>query len=61
MKKDFRNYTKVLYVVDMVKGFVSEGVMHDKYIEHTIKEQIKLIKKFKDENQSVAFIKDNHK
>ena len=53
-------YTKVLYVVDMVKGFVSEGVMHDEYIGHAIDEQIKLVKKFKSENQGVALIKDNH-
>ena len=55
-----KNYNKVLYVVDMVKGFVNEGVMHDKYIGHTIEEQIKLIKKFKNEKQGVALIKDNH-
>ena len=55
-----KNYNKVLYVVDMVKGFVNEGVMHDEYIGHTLEEQIKLIKKFKKENQGVALIKDNH-
>jgi len=55
-----KNYSKVLYVVDMVKGFVNEGVMHDEYIGHTIEDQIKLIKKFKSENQGIALIKDNH-
>lgn len=54
------NYSKMLYVVDMVKGFVCEGVMHDKYISHTIEEQINLIKKVKKENQGVAFIKEAH-
>ena len=56
-----KNYKKVLYVVDMVNGFVNEGIMHDEYIRNTIDEQVKLIKKFKKENQGVALIKDNHK
>ena len=37
---------KILYVIDMVKGFVNEGVMHDDYIANSIEEQISLIKKF---------------
>lgn len=56
-----KNYKKILYVVDMVNGFVKEGIMHDEYISHTIEEQINLIKKFKKEKQGVALIKDNHK
>ena len=55
-----KNYSKILYVVDMVNGFVKEGIMHDKYIAHTIDEQVKLIKKLKKENQAVAFIKEAH-
>ena len=54
------NYSKMLYVVDMVKGFVNEGIMHDNYIAHTIEEQIKLIKKAKKENQGISFIKEAH-
>lgn len=56
-----KNYKKILYVVDMVNGFVNEGIMHDEYIGHTIDEQIELIKKFKKEQQGIALIKDNHK
>jgi len=41
-----KNYTKMLYVIDMVNGFVTEGVRHDEYIAHTIDEQVALIKKF---------------
>ena len=55
-----KNYKKILYVVDMVNGFVNEGIMHDDYIGHTIEEQVELIKKFKKEKEGVALIKDNH-
>ena len=55
-----KNYKKVLYVLDMVKGFVTEGVMHDEYIGHTVEEQIKLIKKFKKENQGIALVGEGH-
>ena len=55
-----KNYEKMLYVVDMVNGFVREGIMHDDYISHTIEEQVKLIKKFKKENQGVALVKEAH-
>ena len=56
-----QKHKKVLYIVDMVNGFINEGVMHDEYISHTIDEQISLIKKFKKEKEVIAFIKDNHK
>jgi len=55
-----KNYTKMLYVIDMVNGFVTEGVMHDEYIAHTIDEQVALIKKFRKENQGVALIGEGH-
>ena len=55
-----KNYRKILYIVDMVNGFVKEGVMHDEYISHTISEQVRLIKKFKKENQGIALIKEAH-
>ena len=54
------NNKKILYVIDMVKGFVNEGVMHDDYIANSIEEQISLIKKFRKENQTIAFIKEAH-
>ncbi len=55
-----KNYKKMLYVIDMVKGFVTEGVMHDEYIGHTVEEQVKLIKKFKKENQGIALVGEGH-
>jgi len=58
--KELEKYRKVLYVIDMVKGFVTEGAMHDSYIANTIPEQLKIIEKFQREQQGVAFIKDCH-
>lgn len=55
-----KNFEKALYVIDMVNGFVKEGIMHDEYIAHTISEQVTLIKKFKKENQGVALIGEGH-
>ncbi len=58
--EELKQYKKMLYVVDMVKGFVTEGPMHDPYIAHTLDEQLKLIEKFQKEQEGLAFIKDNH-
>ena len=55
-----KEYKKMLYVVDMVNGFVNEGVLHDKHIGKTIPEQIKLIEKMKEEKEGISFIKDCH-
>ena len=52
--------SKILYIIDMVKGFVSEGIMHDSYIAHTISKQIELINKFQKENEIIAFVKEAH-
>lgn len=55
-----KGYRKILYTIDMVNGFVNEGALHDKHIRETIPEQIKLIEKFKQEQEGIAFIKDCH-
>lgn len=55
-----KGYRKMLYTIDMVNGFVNEGPLHDKHIRGTIPEQIKLIEKFKNEKEGIAFIKDCH-
>lgn len=62
MKKinDFKIYKKCLIVVDMVNGFVKEGVLHDPAIGRIIPNQIKLIKETLAEGQLVVFIKDTH-
>ena len=58
--KDFKKYKKCLIVVDMVNGFVREGVLHDKEIERIIPNQIKLIKSTLGAGELVIFIKDTH-
>ena len=59
-RKKLKEYTKMLYIVDMVNGFVNEGILHDKHIQKIIPEQIKLIKKIIEEGEGLAFIKDCH-
>lgn len=59
-KELIKEYKKLLYIIDMVKGFTTEGVMHDSYILNTVPEQLKLIEKFKKENEGIAFIKEAH-
>lgn len=58
--KNLKVYKKVLIVVDMVNGFVREGVLADKHIEGTIENQKNLIKKYKEEGGLIIFIKDTH-
>lgn len=53
-------YKKCLIVVDMVNGFVSEGVLHDKEISKVIPRQIELIRKNNLEKGLTIFIKDTH-
>lgn len=53
-------YKKCLIVVDMVNGFVKEGVLHDENISRVIPRQIELIKKNQDEKELTIFIKDTH-
>lgn len=53
-------YKKCLIVVDMVNGFVKEGVLHDKEISKVIPRQIELIKENNLEKGLTIFIKDTH-
>lgn len=57
---DFKKNKKILYIVDMINGFVKEGALHDKHIKETVPEQIKLIEYFKESCGALAFIKDTH-
>ena len=58
--KNLKVYEKCLIVVDMVNGFVKEGVLHDKEISKIIPTQINLIKQYQAEEQLIVFIKDTH-
>ena len=60
-KRKLQEFKKLLINVDMVNGFVREGLMADSYIEHIIPEQIRLINLILGENEALAFIKDCHK
>ena len=58
--KNLKMYTGCLIIVDMVNGFVREGMLHDENIAKTIKRQIELIKDAKAEGKLIVFIKDTH-
>lgn len=58
--KILEEYKKLLIVVDMVKGFVNVGPMADPTINNITPEIVKLVNDFINENELVAFIKDNH-
>ena len=58
--KNFKIYKKCLIVVDMVNGFVRDGVLHDLEIAKIIPAQIKLIKETLADGGLVLFIKDTH-
>ena len=52
--------TKLLVVVDMVNGFIKEGKMSDKDINHITPRIKSLVESFLSEEEGVAFIKDTH-
>jgi len=56
-----KDLEKILINVDMVNGFVKKGAMADKYIEHIIPEQIRLMEQMNNEKEAIIIIKDCHK
>lgn len=58
--KNLKVYKGCLIVVDMVNGFVREGVLHDEKIADIINRQVELIKEAKNEGKLIVFIKDTH-
>lgn len=58
--KNLKMYEGCLIVVDMVNGFVREGVLHDPNIAKIIPRQIELIKEAKNAGKLIVFIKDTH-
>lgn len=58
--RDLKIYKKALIIVDMVNGFVKEGVLHDKQIMEAVPRQIELLEEYKKENELVIFIRDVH-
>lgn len=57
---EYSKYKKVLIVVDMVNGFVREGVLHDKNIERIIPRIKSLVYKNIKDGGLTIFIKDTH-
>ena len=58
--KNLKMYTGCLIVVDMVNGFIKEGMLHDEKIGDIIPRIIELIKQAKAEGKLIVFIKDTH-
>lgn len=58
--KNFKVYKRCLIVVDMVNGFVREGVLHDPLIAEVIPRQIELLEENKKLGGLTIFIKDTH-
>ena len=52
--------TKLLVVVDMVNGFIKEGKMSDKDVNHITPRIKSLVESFLSDEEGVAFIKDTH-
>ena len=58
--KNLKLYKGMFIVVDMVNGFVTEGVLHDEKIGEIIPRQIELIKEAKHNGKLIVFVKDTH-
>ncbi len=58
--KNLKIYKSCLIVVDMVNGFVREGVLHDEEIAKVVPRQIELIKEARNKGSVIVFIKDTH-
>jgi len=58
--KNLKMYQGCLIVVDMVNGFVKEGMLHDEKIKDIVPRQLELIKEAKNAGKLIIFIKDTH-
>lgn len=58
--KKLEKLKELLIIVDMINGFVKEGALADKFIQHTISEQIKLIEEALLKKEGLMFIQDSH-
>lgn len=58
--KNLKVYKKCLIVVDMVNGFVREGVLHDEVIANVIDRQKEIIDDYIQNEELIIFIKDTH-
>ena len=58
--EQLKSYKEMLYMIDMIKGFVYKGPMHDEYIGHIIEEQVRLIERARARQQGYSFINEDH-
>lgn len=58
--KNLRLYEEAFIVIDMVNGFVTEGVLHDKRIKKIVPRQLELLKEAQDKNYLIMFVNDSH-
>ena len=59
-KETYKNIRKALYIIDMNNGFVNFGNMANPKYNELVNEQLKLINKFRKENQLVNFVLEGH-
>lgn len=59
-KEVYENIRKALYMIDMNNGFVNFGNMANPKYNELVNEQLKLINKFRKENQLVNFVLEWH-
>lgn len=59
-KQQLQNVKRVLIVIDMVNGFVKEGVLASSNIEHIIPNIIRTIEFCKERGDQLIFIRDCH-
>lgn len=60
-KKELEKIKRVLYVVDVLNGFVRGGNLGDPSVGHIIPEIVRLVEEIQEDPESiVAFIKDSH-
>ena len=58
--KDLKKYQKMLIVVDMINGFVREGVLHDNDIDKIIPNIKDIIEEYIGDDELIVFVKDSH-
>ena len=59
-KEVYENIRKALYMIDMNNGFVNFGNMANPKYNELVNERLKLINKFRKENQLVNFVLEGH-
>ena len=58
--KNLKVYETALIVVDMVNGFVNEGVLHDKNIRKIVPRQLELLEEAEKKGSLIILVNDAH-